>query len=465
MSTPIVIQFPENPSPGDFYYAPNNITYQFLGTYWEAVSIVTDVLGPQGPQGVQGPRGYSYDNLTSNQIIKDSPYFWRFFQFNQSPLDTAYSIGQRVRATVRAPDGGSLFYIEGIIVSIDSASITLGVDYSYGSPEFDSWIFSIADVPNPGIFSYWIFSIAGNTGAQGPQGPSGVSNVPGPTGVQGPQGPHGVQGPQGPQGSIGPQGPQGSIGPQGPQGSIGPQGPSGTGSQGPQGPQGSIGPQGPQGVGPQGPRGVQGPQGPQGPSGTGPQGPQGPQGVGPQGPQGPSGTGLSAGSANQVIYKDSSNSVTGSGNLTFDGTSLTCQGNIIAYGNTSDIKLKENIIKIDNGLIKVEQLNGYIYNYIGKSDKLMGVIAQEVEKVVPELVYEFYDTNLGETSKAVRYEHITVLLIEAVKELNKKIQISTIDTLNHTTRTQIDQDAKTSALAKLAALGLTQAELTALLGT
>jgi hypothetical protein len=93
-------------------------------------------------------------------------------------------------------------------------------------------------------------------------------------------------------------------------------------------------------------------------------------------------------------------------------------GNVTAYGSPSDIKLKENVIKIDNALDKVHQLNGYYYNYIGKTDKLIGVIAQEVEKVVPELVYEYVDpTNeKQESSKAVRYELLTSLLIEAIKE-------------------------------------------------
>jgi hypothetical protein len=96
-------------------------------------------------------------------------------------------------------------------------------------------------------------------------------------------------------------------------------------------------------------------------------------------------------------------------------------GNITAYGTPSDIKLKENIVKIPNSLEKVNTLNGYTYNYIGKTDRLMGVIAQEVEKVAPELVYEFEDIETKETSKAVRYEHITALLIESVKELTAQV--------------------------------------------
>jgi len=52
----------------------------------------------------------------------------------------------------------------------------------------------------------------------------------------------------------------------------------------------------------------------------------------------------------------------------------------------------------------------------------MGVIAQEVEAVAPELVYEFEQLETKELTKAVRYEHITALLIEAVKELSARVR-------------------------------------------
>ena len=52
---------------------------------------------------------------------------------------------------------------------------------------------------------------------------------------------------------------------------------------------------------------------------------------------------------------------------------------------------------------------------------MIGVIAQELEVVAPELVYEFEDLQTKEMSKAVRYSQITALLIEAIKELNAKV--------------------------------------------
>ena len=94
---------------------------------------------------------------------------------------------------------------------------------------------------------------------------------------------------------------------------------------------------------------------------------------------------------------------------------LIANGNVTAYGAASDINLKENVVRLEGSLLKVQKLKGYNFNYIGKEDKLIGVVAQEVEQVVPEVVYEFKHTD-GETYKAVRYEHLTALLIEAINE-------------------------------------------------
>jgi hypothetical protein len=94
---------------------------------------------------------------------------------------------------------------------------------------------------------------------------------------------------------------------------------------------------------------------------------------------------------------------------------LIANGNVTAYGAASDINLKENVVRLEGSLLKVQKLKGYNFNYIGKEDKLMGVVAQEVEQVVPEVVYDFKHTD-GETYKAVRYEHLTALLIEAINE-------------------------------------------------
>lgn len=119
------------------------------------------------------------------------------------------------------------------------------------------------------------------------------------------------------------------------------------------------------------------------------------------------------------VRNDVANNMTGNFGVT--GT-ITATSNITAYGTVSDISLKENIVQIDNSLEKIDKLTGYYYNYIGKSDRLIGVVAQEVEKTMPEIVYEFVPVGETETKKAVRYETITALLIEGIKELKKKVE-------------------------------------------
>ena len=98
-------------------------------------------------------------------------------------------------------------------------------------------------------------------------------------------------------------------------------------------------------------------------------------------------------------------------------------GDVTTYGATSDERLKENIEPIDNALAKVLEINGYTFNYKDNPEKrLPGVIAQEIEKVLPEVVYNVDNVNGDEEEyKAVRYAHVVPLLIEAIKELTGKV--------------------------------------------
>ena len=93
-------------------------------------------------------------------------------------------------------------------------------------------------------------------------------------------------------------------------------------------------------------------------------------------------------------------------------------GNYTASGSvdsTSDIKLKTNIKTIDSALDKVLQLRGAEYDRIDKDNQHeIGVIAQEVEKVIPEVVH-------GDETKSVSYGNMTAVLIEAIKEQNEII--------------------------------------------
>ena len=92
----------------------------------------------------------------------------------------------------------------------------------------------------------------------------------------------------------------------------------------------------------------------------------------------------------------------------------TFNNNVTAF---SDERLKSNIETIQGGLEKIEQLRGVTYTRDERDN--IGVIAQEVEKVLPEIVLTA-DDEMG--TKSVDYSRITAVLIEAVKELSAKVK-------------------------------------------
>ena len=87
--------------------------------------------------------------------------------------------------------------------------------------------------------------------------------------------------------------------------------------------------------------------------------------------------------------------------------------------NYSDSRIKDNLVVIGSSLDKVGIITGYTYNYNNTGEespsRTGGVIAQDVEKILPELVKETSDG-----IKALNYNGITALLVEAVKELKAK---------------------------------------------
>ena len=105
--------------------------------------------------------------------------------------------------------------------------------------------------------------------------------------------------------------------------------------------------------------------------------------------------------------------ITPSYKLDVAGT-IRATGDVIAY---SDVRVKENIKTIDNSLEKVSKLRGVEFNKIGDNKKSIGVIAQEIEKVIPEVVKED-----DKGMKSVAYGNISGLLIEAIKELKAEIE-------------------------------------------
>ena len=98
-------------------------------------------------------------------------------------------------------------------------------------------------------------------------------------------------------------------------------------------------------------------------------------------------------------------------------------GNITAY-YSSDISLKDNIRPIESAIFKVKQIRGVTFDWNEKSSELqqqkghdVGLIAQEVEKVLPEIIQIREDG-----IKAIQYEKVVPLLVEAIKEQQVTIE-------------------------------------------
>jgi hypothetical protein len=110
---------------------------------------------------------------------------------------------------------------------------------------------------------------------------------------------------------------------------------------------------------------------------------------------------------------------------------ITAQGNVTAYGSVSDIRQKENIVQIDKPIERLEKIKGITFNYKKKSEdeRLMGVIAQDLleDDILKLAVYEQEDFKAADDDPlkhtyGVRYEHLTAILIEAIKEQQKDIE-------------------------------------------
>ena len=129
---------------------------------------------------------------------------------------------------------------------------------------------------------------------------------------------------------------------------------------------------------------------------------------------------------------------------------------------TSDKRFKKNVKTIDNALAKTEQLNGYTYNWnklakkqkgITSEEEQVGVIAQELEAVFPQLV-----KTDKEGYKAVNYAALTAVLIEAIKELSN--EVSTLKGENLALKAEISKvDALTAKINFIEKLLVSKAEI------
>jgi len=117
----------------------------------------------------------------------------------------------------------------------------------------------------------------------------------------------------------------------------------------------------------------------------------------------------------KVIGNISGSSVSSSGDILADG-------DVVAY-NSSDMRLKNNLQVIEGALDKIDGINGYEFDWNDKSPGWarqrghdVGVVAQEVQKIHPEIVEERKNGYLG-----VDYKRLVPLLIQSVKELKQEI--------------------------------------------
>jgi len=154
------------------------------------------------------------------------------------------------------------------------------------------------------------------------------------------------------------------------------------------------------------------------------------------------GTGVSRDSATGTVTISIGQAVGTSDNVRFgsigvgmnaSGTSgrIDAANDIVAF-STSDIRLKENIVPIENALDKISKISGNTYDWRadlkdvhGYEGNDVGVIAQEVEAVLPQLVQ---DRDNG--YKAVKYDKLVALLIEGIKEQQTQIHNLTLEIEN-----------------------------------
>ena len=127
------------------------------------------------------------------------------------------------------------------------------------------------------------------------------------------------------------------------------------------------------------------------------------------------GTGLTSITANKLITGNGTSAMTVESGLTYDGSTFTVSGTVSAteVTATSDERLKSDIQTIDNALDKVMNMRGVTYTM--QDQKGTGVVAQEIEKILPEVVVD------GEEYKSVAYGNMVGVLIEAIKDLKKEI--------------------------------------------
>jgi Chaperone of endosialidase len=131
----------------------------------------------------------------------------------------------------------------------------------------------------------------------------------------------------------------------------------------------------------------------------------------------------------------------------------TGQGQANAWQTYSSRRFKSNVATIENALDKVEQMRGVTFDWTSNGKHDVGLIAEEVGRVIPEIVS--YEAN-GVDAQSLDYSRLVAVLIEATKEQQKQIaqQQQSIDTLQRDTGAQLAEVKQQNAAleARLSAL-------------
>lgn len=127
----------------------------------------------------------------------------------------------------------------------------------------------------------------------------------------------------------------------------------------------------------------------------------------------PAGYSVANSSNNRILTSVDSTNGNAEANLTFDGSTLTVAGTI---NETSARRFKENIVSLEDSLSKTLQLNPVEYDWIKDGKHDIGLIAEEVNEILPGLVHK----EDGEI-QGIHYSRLTAILIGAVKELTARV--------------------------------------------
>jgi len=108
----------------------------------------------------------------------------------------------------------------------------------------------------------------------------------------------------------------------------------------------------------------------------------------------------------------------GSNQTPFGDTNLSWNGSTNVLTNSSDFHLKENIHPIEDAIEIIRRIDGVRYNWKEQGSKSVGFIAQDVEKLLPELVSkEPISGKLG-----LAYSNMVAVVCQGLKELNERVE-------------------------------------------